>query len=226
MDLFVGGVPPLIYAAPGGLYVNIDGDLLSSERENRDWSLGRLATELGVSRRTVSKYEDGMNASIEVAIQLEELFDRPFSSPVEVLDGAEEVRDAEPTPEDPEAVPDDHRIIAIMRRAGFDVQRRSHAADSPRRPSRPTAGRREREGAMTDTPPAWGWSGMNDRVTRSLRRCRHRHGSRRLADSPVWRYFFRVTDRIAGRICVRPTTASANSEVPSFSASSRLRSRS
>ncbi|PSQ26914.1 hypothetical protein BRD06_05690 [Halobacteriales archaeon QS_9_67_15] len=43
---------------------------------------------------------------------------------------------------------------------------------------------------MTDTPLAWGWSGMNDRVTRSLRRCRHRHGSRRLADSPVWRYFF------------------------------------
>jgi putative transcriptional regulator len=121
MDLFVEGVPPLIYAAPGGLYVNIDGDLLSSERENRDWSLGRLATELGVSRRTVSKYEDGMNASIEVAIQLEELFDRPFSSPVEVLDGAEEVRDAEPTPEDPEADPDDEHVVTVLTRAGFTV---------------------------------------------------------------------------------------------------------
>ncbi|MFC6724395.1 transcriptional regulator [Halobium palmae] len=121
MDLFVEEVPPLIYAAPGGLYVNIDGDLLSSERENRDWSLGRLASELGVSRRTVSKYEDGMNASIEVAIQLEELFDRPFSSPVEVLDGAEEVREADPTPDDPEADPDDEHVVAVLTRAGFTV---------------------------------------------------------------------------------------------------------
>jgi putative transcriptional regulator len=121
MDLFVEEVPPLIYAAPGGLYVNIDGELLSSEREDRDWSLGRLATELGVSRRTVSKYEDGMNASIEVAIQLEELFDRPFSSPVEVLDGAEEVRDADPTPDDPEADPDDEHVVTVLTRAGFTV---------------------------------------------------------------------------------------------------------
>ncbi|WP_101295309.1 transcriptional regulator [Halegenticoccus soli] len=121
MDLFVEGVPPLIYAAPGGLYVNIDGDLLAEERERRGWSLGRLATELGVSRRTVSKYEDGMNASIEVAIHLEELFDRPFSSPVEVMEGAEEVRDAEPTPEAPEADPDDEHVVAVLTRAGFTV---------------------------------------------------------------------------------------------------------
>mgnify|MGYP006282718055 FL=1 len=37
MDLFVHGVPPLIYAAPGGLYVNIDGDVLADEREERGW---------------------------------------------------------------------------------------------------------------------------------------------------------------------------------------------
>jgi putative transcriptional regulator len=120
-ELFVEGAPPLIYAAPGGLYVNIDGDLLADERERRGWSLGRLATELGVSRRTVSKYEDGMNASIEVAIHLEELFDRPFSSPVEVLDGAEEVRQADPTPEDPAAHPDDEHVMTILTRAGFTV---------------------------------------------------------------------------------------------------------
>jgi putative transcriptional regulator len=121
MDLFVEGVPPLIYAAPGGLYVNIDGDLLADERQERGWSLGRLASELGVSRRTVSKYEDGMNASIEVAIQLEELFDQPFSAPVEVMDGADEVRESEPTPDDPEADPDDEHVVAVLTRAGYDV---------------------------------------------------------------------------------------------------------
>jgi putative transcriptional regulator len=121
MELFVEGAPPLIYAAPGGLYVNIDGDVLADQREERGWSLGRLASELGVSRRTVSKYEDGMNASIEVAVKLEELFDRPFSSPVAVMDGAEEVRDAEPTPDDPEADPDDEHVVAVLTRAGFTV---------------------------------------------------------------------------------------------------------
>ncbi|MEF8773555.1 MAG: transcriptional regulator [Halobacteriales archaeon] len=121
LDLFVDDVPPLIYAAPGGLYVNIDGDVLADQREERGWSLGRLADELGVSRRTVSKYEDGMNASIEVAAELEELFGEKLTSTVSVLDGAEGVRDAEPTPADPEPDDDDERIIAIMRRAGFDI---------------------------------------------------------------------------------------------------------
>ena len=121
MDLFVHGVPPLIYAAPGGLYVNIDGDVLADKREQRGWSLGRLASELGVSRRTVSKYEDGMNASVEVAAQLDELFDRDLTSPVSVLDGAEEIRDAEPTPEDPEIDPEDQPIVAMLTRVGFDV---------------------------------------------------------------------------------------------------------
>jgi len=120
-DLFIEEVPPLIYAAPGGLYVSIDGDLLADEREERGWSLGQLANELGVSRRTVSKYEDGMNASIEVAIQLEELFNQPFSNPVSVFDGAEEVRDADPIPEGPDVDPDDEHILTVLTNAGFEV---------------------------------------------------------------------------------------------------------
>ena len=121
LDLFIHGVPPLIYAAPGGLYVNIDGDILADERERRGWSLGRLATELGVSRRTVSKYEDGMNASVEVAAQLEEMFGGALTSPVNVLDGTEDIREAEPTPEDPAVEPEDEAIMAVLTRVGFEV---------------------------------------------------------------------------------------------------------
>lgn len=122
-DLLVEDVPPLIYAAPGGLYVNIDGDLVADERRERGWSLGRLAEELGVSRRTVAKYEDGMNASVEVAVQLEEMFDEPFSDPVSVLEGAEEVRGGEPTPDEPETDPDPEteRLFAVLSDAGFVV---------------------------------------------------------------------------------------------------------
>jgi putative transcriptional regulator len=121
MDLFVEEVPPLIYAAPGGLYVNIDSEVLADVREQRDWSLGKLAQELGVSRRTVSKYEDGMDASVEVATQLEELFDAPLTSPVEVLDGADEVREAEDTPADPDFDPDDEPIVTVLTRVGYEV---------------------------------------------------------------------------------------------------------
>ncbi|MFB6310557.1 MAG: transcriptional regulator [Salinirussus sp.] len=121
MDLFVEEVPPLIYAAPGGLYVNIDSDVLADAREERDWSLGRLATELGVSRRTVSKYEDGMDASVEVAAQLDDMFDAPLTAPVDVLGGAEDVREDAETPEDPAVDPDDRPIVAVLTRVGYDV---------------------------------------------------------------------------------------------------------
>ncbi len=120
-NLFIEDVPPLIYAAPGGLYVTIDGDLLADEREQREWSLGQLASELGVSRRTVSKYEDGMNASVEVAMALEELFESELTSPIDVLEGADDVHDPESTPEDPEADPDDEQVVAVLTKAGYQV---------------------------------------------------------------------------------------------------------
>jgi len=121
MDLFVEEVPPLIYAAPGGLYVNIDSEVLEDAREERDWSLGQLAQELGVSRRTVSKYEDGMDASVDVATQLEELFTESLTSPMSVLDGAESVRDSEDVPESPEVDPDDEPVVTVLTRVGYEV---------------------------------------------------------------------------------------------------------
>ncbi|MXR51750.1 transcriptional regulator [Halovenus sp. WSH3] len=122
MDLFVEEVPPLIYAAPGGLYVNIDSEVLQDARQERDWSLGRLAKELGVSRRTVSKYEDGMDASVEVAAELEELFDAPLTSPVSVLeDGGESVREPEDPPEGPDVDKEDEPIVTVLTRVGYEV---------------------------------------------------------------------------------------------------------
>ena len=120
LELFVEGVPPLVYAAPGGLYVDLDGDVLADEREQRGWSLGQLASELGVSRRTVSKYEDGMSASVDVAARLEELFDTPLASPIEVVEDAD-VLDRESTPEEPAAASDDEDLIVTLTRVGFDV---------------------------------------------------------------------------------------------------------
>ena len=119
-NLFVEGVEPIVYAAPGGLYVNIDGDVLADEREERGWSLGQLAGELGVSRRTVSKYEDGMDASVDVAMRLEELFGGDLTSPLDVFGGAEAVREDESEPEEPDEDPEGESV-GVLTRVGFVV---------------------------------------------------------------------------------------------------------
>lgn len=81
-DHLLEGVPPFIFAAPGGLYVKLDSDLLKKIREEKNISLGTLAEIAGVSRRTIQMYETGMGAMIDVAIRLEEFLDQPIVTPV------------------------------------------------------------------------------------------------------------------------------------------------
>ncbi len=98
-DAFVEGVPPLVYASPGGHYVNINGESLREEREKRRLSLGDLGTLLGVSRRTISKYESGMGTTLDIAMKIEELFDAAMVSSIDLL-RHESHFDEEPEEED------------------------------------------------------------------------------------------------------------------------------
>jgi len=84
-DCFCEGIPPLVYSSPGGLYVNINKEKMRELREYYKLSLGELAHLLGVSRRTISKYEGGMNTTLEVAVRLEELFDTELVEPIELM---------------------------------------------------------------------------------------------------------------------------------------------
>jgi putative transcriptional regulator len=84
-DYFVEKIPPLVYASPGGLYVNINGDALKDLREKRNMSLGDLGNVLGVSRRTISKYESGMGTTLEVAIRIEEFFDTGVVESIDLI---------------------------------------------------------------------------------------------------------------------------------------------
>ncbi|MDY0293061.1 MAG: transcriptional regulator [Candidatus Methanomethylophilaceae archaeon] len=81
-DHLLEEVPPFIFAAPGGLYVKLDGNLLREIRETRGISLGVLAETAGVSRRTIQMYEAGMGAMIDAAMRLEEFLDVPIVEPV------------------------------------------------------------------------------------------------------------------------------------------------
>ncbi len=83
-DCLLEGALPLVYAAHGGLYVRIDGERMRQIRLARGISLGALAKELGVSRRTISKYEvEDMDTSVDVALRLEEIFNEELIEPVD-----------------------------------------------------------------------------------------------------------------------------------------------
>lgn len=122
-DYFTENIPPLVYAEHGGLYVNIDGKFLKEERIRKNISLGSLATSLGVSRRTISKYEEGeMAASVDVALKLEDRLDRGFAVAVNLF----EKRDSH-TPKHEHVEKGSLKILSQLTDMGFDVLPTSQA---------------------------------------------------------------------------------------------------
>ncbi len=79
------GIPLQIYAAPGGFYTNIDTELIKKMRREKQISLGSFARSLHVSRRTIRMYEEGMNARVDVAFRMEELFNTQIIKDIHIL---------------------------------------------------------------------------------------------------------------------------------------------
>jgi putative transcriptional regulator len=112
-DCLLEGVLPLVYAAHGGLYVRIDGSLLRQIRLDRGISLGSLASMLGVSRRTISKYEmESMDTSINVAVKLEEIFEEELILPVDLFKSGN-------LEDKPEQITDN--VLQLLSQMGFEV---------------------------------------------------------------------------------------------------------
>jgi putative transcriptional regulator len=112
-DCLLDGVLPLVYAAHGGLYVRIDGSLIRQLRLDRGISLGALGSRLGVSRRTISKYEtENMDTSIEVAVKLEEIFEEEVILPVDLFKSGN-------LEDKPEQITDN--ILQLLSNMGFEV---------------------------------------------------------------------------------------------------------
>jgi putative transcriptional regulator len=82
-DFFIEDVPPFIFAAPGGFYVRLDGDLLRHMRGARNISLGTLADIAGVSRRTIQLYCEGAGATIDAAMKIEKFLGIPLIIPLD-----------------------------------------------------------------------------------------------------------------------------------------------
>jgi len=113
-DCLIDDVLPLVYAAHGGLYVRIDGTRMRQMRLERGISLGSLASDLGVSRRTISKYEvEDMDTSVDVALKLEEFFQQELIVPVDPFHSGQSV-------DEKQAVTDDD-ILRLLLDIGFEV---------------------------------------------------------------------------------------------------------
>jgi putative transcriptional regulator len=142
-NYFVEGLDPYVYSATGGMYVTINGEQMKAAREKKGLSLGELAAQLGVSRRSVSKYEEGqMSTTLELALMLEELLEANLIEPREIVKtelGAlpqdivkQGVEDAASSLE--------KDILSIMEEIGFAIFTTAHAPFSavsyPEPPSR------------------------------------------------------------------------------------------
>lgn len=84
------GVPPFIFAAPGGLYAKIDPEVIRKARQERGLSLGALADIAGVSRKAIQMYEMGtMSATLPVVDRLERYLGEPIVTPLDPFNGNE-----------------------------------------------------------------------------------------------------------------------------------------
>ncbi|RLE66896.1 MAG: hypothetical protein DRJ38_00670 [Thermoprotei archaeon] len=111
---------PLIYADKGGLYAKINSEKLRMARRERGLSLGELAQKVGVSRKAIYEYERGnMDASLDVALKLEEILDTDLIEPITKL--SELVR--LDISKEKEKISDNilSLLYDILSKAGFDI---------------------------------------------------------------------------------------------------------
>lgn len=78
---------PLVYAGPGGYFVEVNGVLVEKRRKELGLSIGKLADMIGVSRRTLYGYERGMaKASVTSAYNLAKTLGIPVAKPINILE--------------------------------------------------------------------------------------------------------------------------------------------
>ncbi len=77
---------PLVEAGPGGYYVRLDGESIRQRRMKLGLSVGKLAEQLRISRRTLYGYERGMvKASVSAAYNLEWILGMPVVRSIDIF---------------------------------------------------------------------------------------------------------------------------------------------
>lgn len=81
-DFFIEGIPPYVFTARGGYYSRIDENAIKKLRAENEVSLGALAKAIGVSRKAIQMYEQGMCPNVDIAIKLEKYFNKEIILPI------------------------------------------------------------------------------------------------------------------------------------------------
>jgi len=86
-DVVSRGMHPLMKAGPGGYFVRLDGEAVRKRRQKLGLSVGKLAEQLRISRRTLYGYERGMaKASVSAAYNLEWVLGIPVVKPMDIFE--------------------------------------------------------------------------------------------------------------------------------------------
>jgi putative transcriptional regulator len=116
------GMPLEIYAAPGGLYVNLDREKIKALRREQNLSLGSFAREIKVSRRTIQMYEEGMNSTVEVALRIENVFGENITVPIDILQNTEKDTELKTIIKRRETIDEFQReIFTMLEKIGYRV---------------------------------------------------------------------------------------------------------
>ncbi len=116
---YVDGDSPYVYSGPGGFYIPIDGEAMRVAREELGYSIGFVSSKIGTSRRSISLYESGSAATVDMFLKLESLLMRDISRSVDMLripsdiDVSESLAFANSFIEE---------VFRIMLRGGYDFQ--------------------------------------------------------------------------------------------------------
>uniref|UniRef100_A0A7C3RD68 Putative HTH-type transcriptional regulatory protein ENN70_01510 n=1 Tax=Archaeoglobus fulgidus TaxID=2234 RepID=A0A7C3RD68_ARCFL len=125
-DFVVDGVYPYIYSAPGGYYVKLDSEKIRAAREKLGLSIGDMAKLLGVSRRTVKKYEEGTDTTLSTAAKIEEIIGTFAIKEIDLINFVEaDVNEEEEIEGEEGEIIEQLRVIGLsvypVRQAPFDA---------------------------------------------------------------------------------------------------------
>ncbi len=85
-DVVARGMQPLVEAGPGGYYARLDGEAIRNRRMKLGLSIGKLAEQMRISRRTLYGYERGMvKASVSAAYNLEWILGIPVVRSIDIF---------------------------------------------------------------------------------------------------------------------------------------------
>lgn len=116
---YVEGQKPFIFSGPGGYYVSIDGKKMRGIMDQKGYSIGYISSKVGISRRSVSLYESGNAATIDIFFKLEELLSGEIRKEIDISGYA--AKYSLPVENAQEQDVFRNAIMSLMKSAGYDI---------------------------------------------------------------------------------------------------------